>query len=190
MFGAKLSWCQIVRCQIVLVPNCPGAKLSVFIILVPNCPLLLSWCQIVRFIILVPNCQVPNCPVPNCPVPNCPVPNCPVPNCPTIHDFPGIWLFKIYPITYPVCSGAWFHWNMTFSSLVFSLLRKFDTVPFPGVVLFGLCKVKLLKQNVFFGNRVHNFPGTWLFQAWSSHSYLKRQHFQVLCYFVEKEANS
>ena len=62
MFGAKLSWCQIVRCQIVLVPNCPGAKLSAFIILVPNCPLLLSWCQIVRFIILVPNCPVPNCP--------------------------------------------------------------------------------------------------------------------------------
>ena len=26
--GAKLSWCQIVRCQIVLVPNCPGPKLS------------------------------------------------------------------------------------------------------------------------------------------------------------------
>ena len=62
MFGAKLSWCQIVRCQIVLVPNCPGAKLSTFIILVPNCPLLLSWCQIVPFIILVPNCPVPNCP--------------------------------------------------------------------------------------------------------------------------------
>ena len=39
MFGAKLSWCQIVRCQIVLVPNCPGARLSTFIILVPNCPL-------------------------------------------------------------------------------------------------------------------------------------------------------
>ena len=39
MFGAKLSWCQIVRFQIVLVPNCLGAKLSVFIILVPNCPL-------------------------------------------------------------------------------------------------------------------------------------------------------
>ena len=39
MFGAKLSWCQIVRCQIVLVPNCPGAKLSTFIILAPNCPL-------------------------------------------------------------------------------------------------------------------------------------------------------
>ena len=72
MFGAKLSWCQIVRCQIVLVPNCPGAKLSTFIILVPNCPLLLSWCQIVPFIILVPNCPVPNCPVPNCPVLNCP----------------------------------------------------------------------------------------------------------------------
>ena len=67
MFGTKLSWCQIVRCQIVLVPNCPGAKLSTFIILVPNCPLLLSWCQIVPFIILVPNCPVPNCPVPNCP---------------------------------------------------------------------------------------------------------------------------
>ena len=54
MFGAKLSWCQIVRCQIVLVPNCPGAKLSTFIILVPNCPLLLSWCQIVR-------CQIVRC---------------------------------------------------------------------------------------------------------------------------------
>ena len=62
MFGAKLSWCQIVRCQIVLVPNSPGAKLSTFIILVPNCPLLLSWCQIVPFIILMPNCPVPNCP--------------------------------------------------------------------------------------------------------------------------------
>merc|ERR1711963_1044335 len=71
------------RCQIVLVPNCPGAKLSgaklswCQIVLVPNCPLLLSWCQIVRFyylgaklsafIILVSNCFVPNCPVPNCP---------------------------------------------------------------------------------------------------------------------------
>ena len=84
--GAKLSVllsrCQIVRCQIVLVPNCslllswcqivlvpncPGAILSTFIILVPNCLLLLSWCQIVPFIILVPNCPVPNCPVPNCP---------------------------------------------------------------------------------------------------------------------------
>ena len=35
------SWCQIVR-FIMLVPNCPGAKLSgaklsVFIMLVPNC---------------------------------------------------------------------------------------------------------------------------------------------------------
>ena len=83
MFGAKLSWCQIVRCQIVLVPNCLGAKLSTFIILVPNCPgaklsgaklsgAKLSWCQIVRCqIVLVPNCPggklstfiilVPNC---------------------------------------------------------------------------------------------------------------------------------
>ena len=56
MFGAKLSWCQIIRCQIVLVPNYPGGKLSTFIILVPNCLFFLSWCQIVRFIILVPNC--------------------------------------------------------------------------------------------------------------------------------------
>ena len=31
------SWCKIVR-FIMLVPNCPGAKLSVFIMLVPNCP--------------------------------------------------------------------------------------------------------------------------------------------------------
>ena len=38
--GAKLSWCQIVQ--------------------VPNCPLLLFWCKIVRFIILLPNCPVPN----------------------------------------------------------------------------------------------------------------------------------
>merc|ERR1711873_58544 len=55
------------------VPNCPGAKLSwCKIVLVTSCPLLLSWCQIVPFIFLVPNCPVPNCPVPNCPVPNCP----------------------------------------------------------------------------------------------------------------------
>ena len=58
------SWCQIVR-FIMLVPNCPGAKLSgaklsVFIMLVPNCPgaklsgAKLSWCQIV----LVPNCPL------------------------------------------------------------------------------------------------------------------------------------
>ena len=95
------SWCQIVR-FIMLVTNCPGAKLSgaklswCQIIRVPNCPLLLFWCQIVCFyylgaklsvfIILVPNCLfllswcqvvrfiilVPNCPVPNCLVPNCP----------------------------------------------------------------------------------------------------------------------
>ena len=39
MFGAKLSWCQIARCQIVLVPNCLGAKLSAFIILEPKFPL-------------------------------------------------------------------------------------------------------------------------------------------------------
>ena len=70
VLGAKLSWCQIVlgakltlvaklssftlRCQLVLVPNCPkwkfvqGAKLSSFtlrcqIVLMPNCPR----CQIV-----------------------------------------------------------------------------------------------------------------------------------------------
>merc|ERR1711954_330863 len=89
MGGAKLSGAKLSWCQIVLVPNCPGAKLSTFIILVPNCPLLLSWCQIVRcqivnisgkiwylilaeiakkkgifftFFVLVPNCPVPNCP--------------------------------------------------------------------------------------------------------------------------------
>ena len=44
MFGAKLSWCRIVWCQIILVPNCLffltlGAKLSI----------LLCWCLIVRF---------------------------------------------------------------------------------------------------------------------------------------------
>ena len=39
-FSLFLSWCQIVRCQIVLVPNCPGAKLS--------------WCQIVRCQIVLP----------------------------------------------------------------------------------------------------------------------------------------
>ena len=58
------SWCQIVR-FIMLVPNCPGAKLSgaklsVFIMLVPNCPgaklsgAKLSWCQIVRCQIVLP----------------------------------------------------------------------------------------------------------------------------------------
>ena len=41
------SWCQIVR-FIMLVPNCPGAKLS---------GAKLSWCQIVQCqIVLVPNC--------------------------------------------------------------------------------------------------------------------------------------
>ena len=77
---------QIVR-FIILVPNCPGAKLSVFTMLVPN---------LLFFFILVPNCLfaflVPNCLfaflVPNCPfLPSwcqiVQVPNCPVPNCPT-----------------------------------------------------------------------------------------------------------
>ena len=45
MFGAKLSGAKLSRCQIVQVPNCP---------------LLLFWCKIVRFIILLPNCPVPN----------------------------------------------------------------------------------------------------------------------------------
>ena len=47
--------------QIYLVPNylflTLGAKLSI----------LLCWCQIVCFELLVPNCLVPNCPVQNCP---------------------------------------------------------------------------------------------------------------------------
>ena len=62
--GVKLSWCQIVRCQIVLVSNCP----------VSNCPR----CQIVRCqIVLVSNCP-PTWAVSNCPrcqivlVSNCP----------------------------------------------------------------------------------------------------------------------
>ena len=43
MFGAKLSWYQIIRCQIVLVPNCPG----------PDCPCAkFSGCQIVCFLTL------------------------------------------------------------------------------------------------------------------------------------------
>ena len=51
--GVKLSWCQIVRCQIVLVSNCP----------VSNCPR----CQIVRCqIVLVSNCP-PTWAVSNCP---------------------------------------------------------------------------------------------------------------------------
>ena len=60
--GAKLSGWQIVHFYY------SGAKLSVFIILVPNCLFLLSWCQVVRFIILEPNCPVLNCLVPNCPL--------------------------------------------------------------------------------------------------------------------------
>ena len=47
--GAKLSGCQMVRCQIfyflILVPNCP------FAFLVPNYPFLLSCRQIVRAIL-------------------------------------------------------------------------------------------------------------------------------------------
>ena len=62
-------WCRILR-FIMLVPNCPGAKLS---------GAKLSWSQIVR-------------------VPNCPVPNCPVPNCPTIKIRYHIFHFKhIHP---------------------------------------------------------------------------------------------
>ena len=76
-FNISNVWCQIVLVPNCPVPNCPGAKmsgcqivhfyylgakLSAFIILVPNCPLLLSWCQNFRFIILVLNCPVPNCP--------------------------------------------------------------------------------------------------------------------------------
>ena len=68
MFGAKLSWCQIVRCQIVLVPNCPGGKLSTFIILVPNCLFLLSWCQIVCFYYLGAKLSVFLILVPSCPL--------------------------------------------------------------------------------------------------------------------------
>ena len=82
-----------------IVPNCPGAKLSVFTMLVPN----------LLFFILVPNCLfaflVPNCLfaflVPNCPfllswcqIVRCQIiriPNCWVPNCPTTHLWKHIW---------------------------------------------------------------------------------------------------
>jgi len=58
-FSLFLSWCQIVRCQIVLVPNCSGAKLSWcqivrFYYLGDKLSPLLSWCQIVR-------CQIVRC---------------------------------------------------------------------------------------------------------------------------------
>ena len=76
--GAKFFWYQIVHFYS-LIPNCLGAKLSIFIVrckivvipncLVPNClgaklsGAKLPWCQIVRCqIVLVPNCPVPNCP--------------------------------------------------------------------------------------------------------------------------------
>ena len=52
-------WCQIVRCQIVLVPNCLGAKLSAFIILEPKFPLYYLGAKLSG---PVPNCSVPNCP--------------------------------------------------------------------------------------------------------------------------------
>merc|ERR1712223_885979 len=52
MFGAKLSWCQIVRCQIVLVPKCPlllsWCQIVLFYYLGAKLSALLSWCQIVR----------------------------------------------------------------------------------------------------------------------------------------------
>ena len=62
------SWCQIVR-FIMLVPNCPGAKLSgaklsVFIMLVSYCPgAKLSWCQIVRCQIVPPPSLSPSTPL-------------------------------------------------------------------------------------------------------------------------------
>merc|ERR1711963_22217 len=95
--GAKLSWCQIVHFYylsaklsafIILVPNCPlyylgaklsGAKLSwCQIVLVPNCPLLLSWCQIVRFYYLGAKlspllswCQIVRCQIVRCQIVRC-----------------------------------------------------------------------------------------------------------------------
>ena len=63
MFGAKLSWCQIVRCQFVRVPNCP---------------FLLSWCQIVRFYylgaklsVLLSRCQIVRCQIVQCQIVRC-----------------------------------------------------------------------------------------------------------------------
>ena len=108
---AKLS-VFILRCQIVMVPNCP-----VPICPLPNCPVpnyvFIRRCQIALVpICLVPICLVPNCPaaklsvfllrsqivlVPNCPVPNCPVLICPLPNC----------LFLYYVAKLSWCQIVW-----------------------------------------------------------------------------------
>ena len=58
MFAANAFWCQIVRCQIILVPNCFLTNQIVhFIMLVPNCPgAKLSGAKLSVFIMLVPNC--------------------------------------------------------------------------------------------------------------------------------------
>ena len=68
-YPKKLRY-QIVR-FIMLVPNCPGAKLSILTMLVPNCPFSfldakLSVCllgaKVSVFTILVQIVRVPNCP--------------------------------------------------------------------------------------------------------------------------------
>ena len=86
--GAKLSVFYYVGAKlsvfIMLVPNCPGAKLSgaklswCQIVLVPNCPLLLSWCQIVRFYYLGAKlsallswCQIVRCQIVRCQIVRC-----------------------------------------------------------------------------------------------------------------------
>ena len=55
---------HIVRFKM-LVPNCPGAILSVFTILVPNCLFSYLGAKLSVFTILVANCMVPNCPTNN-----------------------------------------------------------------------------------------------------------------------------
>ena len=63
--GAKLSWCQIVSCHIVLESNCP----------VPNCPRCQSvWCQIVRCQIVL--CQIVLCQIFLCQIVPCQIVLC------------------------------------------------------------------------------------------------------------------
>ena len=52
-----------VCCQIVLVPNCPVPNCPGPGLLVPNC----AGAKLSVFVILVPNCPAPNYPVPICP---------------------------------------------------------------------------------------------------------------------------
>ena len=117
MFNLIISivWCQIVQCQIVWVPNYPGAKLFgscydigvklsilscrcqivLFLLLVPNCPcydigvklsILSCRCQIVLFLLLVANFPLLNCAILNRLVPNCLT---------ILYSFMGLWSIRV-----------------------------------------------------------------------------------------------